>query len=563
MKRFFALILALILVLPCVLSCTKEKEEEAPTKEELIQKRIEEFVTAYNDGDMETVLSCLDAKTRNAFQAMLNLLGGLAGKYTGIDVDLSDLFSLGISTASGDFMNLIIKEIKVIDSKNAIATTTMKLSAAETSTIYFVMVYEHEGWFIHDMTDKKPTELNSSKEDGTGNECEDGSQNENTPQIESYLLSDCSPFVDERAWVSYYKKDTYHSAFIDTQGNILYSVESQGHWLYNIGKGSAIIRTSSGMTLIDKNGNVTLQLDGNFEVKACGDGYAWIYQNKSTITTLEHLYGVLNANGTWTKPLENLQEKELYDNLEYMGSGCVGKNTKNGYYIWNADQSMTIIIERFNPYWGDNSFFDGGIFLKSTNYRYSIGVTITKNGKTVEDTPYIDNDCILYLDGRLIELDFEMEFFSDGKFVTKKGDYYRIIDFTKEKPVAVDFTAYPASMIENMTFHGKYGLVQIHGVDEKTYVTMIDTSGTELITPIKGIRIQGTSLSPDGYIWYKQNGIYQIMDKNGTSSETTLPGSWDVSVTFESNIGIVHYLSTSDYVFSNGEKPFEYLKSTK
>ena len=77
MKRFFALILALILLLPCVASCSKEKEE-VPTTEELIKERIEQFVTAYNDGDMETVLDCLDAKTRNAFQAMLNLLGGLA-----------------------------------------------------------------------------------------------------------------------------------------------------------------------------------------------------------------------------------------------------------------------------------------------------------------------------------------------------------------------------------------------------------------------------------------------------------------------------------------------------
>ena len=114
MKRFLALLLIMVMVSGCFASCKKYDEETniplteeeiiAKRNEALITERIETFLTAYNAGDMEAVLECLDAKSRNAFQATLNLLGGLAGAATGVGIDLSDLFSLGVSTAQGDFM---------------------------------------------------------------------------------------------------------------------------------------------------------------------------------------------------------------------------------------------------------------------------------------------------------------------------------------------------------------------------------------------------------------------------------------------------------------------------
>ena len=111
---------------------------------------------------MDTVLECLDAKSRNAMEAMLKLLGGIAGSYTGFEIDLKDLFSLGISTIDGDFMKLKITDIKITDSKNATVTTTMELTGAGVQTIFFSMVYEHEGWYIRDMSDKSSSSGGSS-----------------------------------------------------------------------------------------------------------------------------------------------------------------------------------------------------------------------------------------------------------------------------------------------------------------------------------------------------------------------------------------------------------------
>lgn len=170
MKKILSILLALVMMLTCFVSCKNNGEENKttpPTNEELIIERIETFLTAYNDGDMEVVLECLDAKTRNAFQAMLNILGGLAGNAAGFNIDLSDLFSLGVSTTSGDFMQLEVTDITVINSANATATTKMFLTGAGTQIIYFEMVYEHNGWYIHDMTDRKPADLDNNQGDSS------------------------------------------------------------------------------------------------------------------------------------------------------------------------------------------------------------------------------------------------------------------------------------------------------------------------------------------------------------------------------------------------------------
>lgn len=149
MKRIIALVLIIVVALGCFASCG-EKDDLA---QKLIIMRINSFTSAYNSGDMDKVLECLDAKTRNTCQATFNLLGGLAGSFAGFDIDLSDLFSLGISTAEGDYMDLTINNVDVEDSSNATVTATMHLNGVKQK-INFIMVYEDNGWYIHDMIEK-------------------------------------------------------------------------------------------------------------------------------------------------------------------------------------------------------------------------------------------------------------------------------------------------------------------------------------------------------------------------------------------------------------------------
>lgn len=68
----------------------------------------------------------------------------------GFDIDLSDLFSLGISTAD---MDLTINNIDVEDNSNATVAATMHLNGVKQK-INFIMVYEVDGWFIHDIIER-------------------------------------------------------------------------------------------------------------------------------------------------------------------------------------------------------------------------------------------------------------------------------------------------------------------------------------------------------------------------------------------------------------------------
>ncbi len=188
LPKLIATALALIVLLSLFVACSGGQEDvpEAPTNEQQIKERIEKFSTAYNQGDMDAVLECLDAKSRNAMNAMLNLVGGIAGSLTGVDIDLRDLFSLGIYISSDDFMKLQIGKITVTDSKNAVATTTMDLTGAGVGTIYFYMVYENGGWYIHDMTDTPPTGNAGSTTNNSGNSGTPGTDSTVYYQVTTY-----------------------------------------------------------------------------------------------------------------------------------------------------------------------------------------------------------------------------------------------------------------------------------------------------------------------------------------------------------------------------------------
>jgi len=149
-KRFISLILALIVISTCLISCENPFEPE-PTDEEMIEERINTFLTAYNSGDLNTVFECLDSKSRNTYKALFNVLGGILGSLSGLSLDLSDLFTLGVNTSSGDFMDLEITDITITENEKATATARTNLAGSGIQIIKIELVYENDGWYIHDM----------------------------------------------------------------------------------------------------------------------------------------------------------------------------------------------------------------------------------------------------------------------------------------------------------------------------------------------------------------------------------------------------------------------------
>ncbi len=203
-KKLLVILTAMMMVLLCLASCGGNPDDEKPaqlTNEQLIENRIKEFLTAYNSGDMDATLDCLDAKSRNAMSAMLNVVGGIAGAVVGVDIDLRDLFSLGIAIESDDFMKLQISSISVTDSKNAIATTTMDLTGAGVQTIYFYMVYENDGWYISDMTDRSPSGNN-----GSATQNPDGSNPSDTTLYYVTTYSNTSEYGTAGTYTEYNKQ---------------------------------------------------------------------------------------------------------------------------------------------------------------------------------------------------------------------------------------------------------------------------------------------------------------------------------------------------------------------
>lgn len=515
MKRFLALFLVIIMALGCFASCKKYDE---PTNEELITERIETFLTAYNTGEMEAVLECLDAKTRNAFQAMLNLIGGIAGGLMGVNIDLSDLFSLGVSITSGDFMELEITDITVIDSANAIAKTTMNLPSAVTQTIYFVMIYENSGWYIHDMTDKIGDSINNSNQTGT-----------------NISVLEMGSIYKENAEIKFQMNGKTYSGVINSKGEIIYySEESYINWT-SIGNGAGFITTYTDndkkiYTLFNENGYKTIMVDGDVfdTIIGYGDGLILVYKNTSTITTEEHSYGVLDCNGTWIKQLTagtKLPNPDAWnwDTFKYIGEGVFMSYNYYGYddhyILYNSNTNKSYFIDSCSIY--SDSFSNGVIYGKNTGWGFN-GGSISDYANQSED---IDMPSYFALrpDGTFDEVSEFTSVYHD-LLINKNGEYIRILDKTKN--IEKEWTAFSAEMISSVQFDGDFGLVILNGADGKTYFTVIDKECNQKVAPT----VCSSAAISDGRIVYKNSdNIYEVIDVNGTTIISRNEGFTNIS----------------------------------
>ena len=156
-----AVALALCMVFLCGCSFL-EQFFHPKSDEQKIQERIDKFLQSYNTGDLDGVLECLDSKTRNTAQAMVNIANNIGGALLseatglGLGLNLSDLFSLGIGLSSGDFLNVQVKSITITDSTNAYADITLGMNeqiSSESAEGRFILIKEGDDWFIKDLVE--------------------------------------------------------------------------------------------------------------------------------------------------------------------------------------------------------------------------------------------------------------------------------------------------------------------------------------------------------------------------------------------------------------------------
>ena len=482
------------------------------TDEQLIRERIDTFLEAYNDGDMEEVLACLDEKTSNTFNALLNVMGGIAGGLTGVDIDLRDLFSLGVAIKEGDFITLSVSEIK-ITSPSAVATTTTTLLGG-THTIYFVMTYENDGWYISNMTDKKPASLN-----------------ENTSPVEPGEVAPIqrNQFVDGVAVITYKKDNVYYSGIINTQGKIIYTTSQLSSYIH-IGKGSTVLTVVNTEThkselkyLINSTGNIVFEFEAGTELVSYGDGLALIYKRNDTITEIEHLYGVIDSAGNIVQPMTNMG---TYNNEEhyYAGEGVFAIAVwtgvyHNNYVFWNSGTGKAFYASGLEV---PPKFKNGVAFVYDTRYPavlnpYNISDP-SLNGEEIRTSAYF----LLYTDGRFENYDMQGKEFKtliNGYLCYEQDDNENVtyvLDTTSTDNKIITYSKYPANNIRSIYFDGDYGLVSIVGANGSLYFTVIDKNSNQKFEPIE--TKSGTSsvvFSENTIIFINKEGKWCIADING------------------------------------------------
>ena len=316
------------------------------------------------------------------------------------------------------------------------------------------------------------------------------------------------------------------------------------------GKGGFIIVTDTQSEVIGADGTVKATLTGEYEVKAFGGGYAFLYQDASDISTVKHLYGVIDYNGNWVEPLTDLGESGKWDNISYIGDGIFGMRE-----TWNSttymltkptSQGVQAVAVLTNLYTNHSLTFKNGMaYAPMDSFKY--GATELDNGTEHS----ISCDFLLKTDGTYTEIDTP-EIYTDGKALYIEDGYYKIVDYTKATPTSATYTNYPVSQISSVEFVGDYGLVKINGADGKKYFTVINAQGQEQYTPKAYDSWYKTYLFADGNVYHNDKHI----SKTGTETEVEYADYSD-----EGRKYLIKGNSSGGYAFykANGEKLFESL----
>lgn len=493
-RRWLSLLLA-AMMLTTLVSCGGKSNEK------LIEERLTTFATAYNGGDMQGVLSCFNMETRNACQAMINLLGGLASAGTGLGIELNDLFALGVSMAPGDFMGLKINEIVVEkDGKRATAATTMKLvDEDEDQTVYFIMVYENDGWYIEDMS--LQANIGSSQ---TG---------VNVNVLSAHEVDDGFSVINK-----FQMNSQAYCGVINAEGEIIYATPVGESFVWkSAGNGCGFVmlepdvgRMYYSYIVFDSDGKKTFTVNGDvFDlIIGCGDGLLFVYKDTSTIEKEEHSYGVLDCNGNWITPLtagpELILPESKREFYKYVGDGAFmsdgNLNTYNKRYrniLYNSHTNCAYLI---NSDYGYITSYPEEEGAEKTDLPRKYIINPDGTAEAMPETAIDVRDNLVWMG-------------------TDTG--IQILD--RETGITREYTEFPIDMIRAVKYDSdsETFTVIIQGVDGKVYFTVIDKECNQKFDPIVSYPTGWNGIyyiypGSNGRIAYcDESGVYKVIDTDG------------------------------------------------
>ena len=464
-------------------SPSSQGTQKPKTDEGKIRACIEQFENAYNDGDFEGVLECMEPKIRNTMRALFNTLGGIAGGQLGVDISLSDLFSLGIGMNDGDFISFDIQDVAIGDGKASV-TANMSLAPTTQEKMYIILVKEDGEWLIENITDKKSS-IGSGKTVVVTELGEDG-------------------FVDGIAKITYEQDGQEFWGLINTAGEIVYEREGKWNGWTHIGNGVGYISEYNAeddtlhYQIINTQGEVIatskeLGFDDiihnkNYEWGI--DGHTWVYKYQSGINGAKTLYNCVDSKGEFVGEWIDLQIVYNYGNnteITFVNANVIIVERGWDMAVLNLDTNSVLWLrdtEILGVHNG-NIYGIGGAYYASKE-----GASKRENGMKFPAYYCIKPDgTIEDIFDETWEDVFKYGIFTEGKLI-HGHDRYMIPDadavyiYDLETRNVGKYTDYSTDMVEGIDFFGDYGVVEIHGLDYNFYFTLIDENGKQQFEPI-------------------------------------------------------------------------------
>lgn len=144
MKKIVVVLLSILVAISLCLGLGSK------TDEEMIIDRMHQFARAYNSGDMEEAIGCMDSKSRNAYMAAMRVGNAFMG-LTGVNIEMADLFSLGIAVAEeGEPIKFADLEVEMTSETDAKVHALMYFAGhgEQGDKITFYMVKENDDWYL-------------------------------------------------------------------------------------------------------------------------------------------------------------------------------------------------------------------------------------------------------------------------------------------------------------------------------------------------------------------------------------------------------------------------------
>ena len=141
-------LIAGVLVIGGIITCLYFFTDIFKSDEDLIRERIEALETAFNDGDMDGVLECLDSQSQVYAEMYMGVMDSFLSEGTGLDMGMGDLF--GFAGAMGDYCTIEVLDIQ-ISGDTALVTVSITMDmygTYQSEEGVLPMIKEDDGWYI-------------------------------------------------------------------------------------------------------------------------------------------------------------------------------------------------------------------------------------------------------------------------------------------------------------------------------------------------------------------------------------------------------------------------------